>query len=67
MRQHAESLLTRQQVRELLDRVKTVSPAVIEEVVPHLLQVAEVQDILSNLLRENVSIRNLETIMVVLS
>ena len=63
VRQHAESLLTRQQVRELLDRVKTVSPAVIEEVVPHLLQVAEVQDILSNLLRENVSIRNLETIM----
>jgi len=60
---HAEELMTREQVGRLLDRVRTTSPALVDEVVPGLLRAGELQRVLQNLLRERVSIRDLETIL----
>jgi flagellar biosynthesis protein FlhA len=63
VRSHADELLGRQEVQKLLDMVKGTHPAVIEELVPHLLGVADVQKVLQGLLRERVPIRDLVTIL----
>ncbi|MDQ2622761.1 MAG: flagellar biosynthesis protein FlhA, partial [Actinomycetota bacterium] len=63
VRGHADELLTRDQIERLLDRVRGASPALAGEVVPGLLRPGELQRILQNLLREQVSIRDLETIL----
>jgi flagellar biosynthesis protein FlhA len=61
------NLLGRQEVQELLERVKKESPAVVDGLVPDLLTLGEVQDVLRNLLRECVPIRDLATIFEVLA
>ena len=66
VKRHADELLTREQVKQLIDQLKEQSPALVEEVVPDLLKTGEIQKVLQNLLRERVSIRNLETILEVL-
>ncbi len=63
VRNHADELLTREQIERLLDRVKTSAPTLAAEVVPALLRPGELQRVLQNLLRERVSIRDLETIL----
>ena len=63
IRHHVADLLTRQDVRALLDGLKEVNAAVVEEVVPDLLSVGEVQRVLQALLREGVSIRDLGAIV----
>ena len=60
---HADELMTREQVGRLLDRARATSPALVDEVVPGLLRAGELQRVLQNLLRERVSIRDLETIL----
>ncbi len=60
---HADELLTREQVERLLERVRSAAPTLVGEVVPGLLRAGELQRILQNLLRERVSIRDLETIL----
>jgi flagellar biosynthesis protein FlhA len=60
---HAGELLTREQVERLLDRVRATAPTLANEVVPGLLRAGELQRVLQNLLRERVSIRDLETIL----
>jgi len=60
---HADELLTREKVERLLDRVRSSSPTLVGEVVPGLLRAGELQRVLQNLLRERVSIRDLETIL----
>lgn len=64
---NAAELLGRQEVKDLLDKVKETSPAVVEELVPELLSYGEVQKVLQNLLRERLPIRNLVTILEVLA
>ncbi len=63
---HADEILTRQRVQEMLDRVKETSPALVEELVPNSLRVGDVQKVLQNLLRERVPIRDIETILEIL-
>jgi flagellar biosynthesis protein FlhA len=63
IRRHVAELLTRQDTRALLDRLKEVNAAVVEEVVPDLLSVGELQRVLQALLREGVSIRDLGAIV----
>ena len=63
IRRHVAELLTRQDTRALLDRLKDVNAAVVDEVVPDLLSVGEVQRVLQALLREGVSIRDLGAIV----
>ncbi|GAB7388234.1 flagellar biosynthesis protein FlhA [Bacillaceae bacterium] len=62
IKKHAHELLGRQETKQLLDHVKESAAAVVEELVPNLLSVGEVQKVLQNLLKEKVSIRNLVTI-----
>jgi flagellar biosynthesis protein FlhA len=63
IRSHAAELLTRQDVRTLLDRLKETNAAVVEEVVPDALSLGEIQRVLQSLLSEGVAIRDLGTIV----
>jgi flagellar biosynthesis protein FlhA len=56
-------LLTRDAVKHLLDELRKTSPAVIDELIPGAMKLGEVQRVLQLLLRENVSIRQLEVIL----
>ena len=60
---HADELMTHEQTGRLLERARATSPALVEEVVPILLRAGEVQRVLQALLRERVSVRDLETIL----
>lgn len=60
---HADELMTHEQVRRLLERARAASPGLVDEVVPHLLRPGEVRRILQNLVRERVSIRDMEAIL----
>jgi flagellar biosynthesis protein FlhA len=63
VRRHASDLLTRQDVQVLLDAAKTTHPALVQELVPTLLTLSGVQQVLKRLLREQVSIRDMVTIL----
>ncbi len=63
IKQHAAELLTRQETKRLLDRLGESQPKLLEELVPKLLSLGEIQKVLQQLLREQVSIRDLATIL----
>ncbi len=63
IREHIDELLTRQDVQNLLSNIKESNPMVVDELVPKLLGVGELQKVLQNLLREGISIRDLLTIV----
>ncbi|MDI6638750.1 MAG: flagellar biosynthesis protein FlhA [Bacillota bacterium] len=63
IRRHAAEILSRQDTANLIDNVKKTEPAVVEELIPNLMTVGEVQKVLQNLLREGVPIRNVATIL----
>lgn len=63
IRRHAHELLGRQEVKRLLDSMNEAYPKLVEELVPKLLSLGEVQKILQQLLREQVSIRDLGGIL----
>ncbi len=60
---HASELLGRQETKSLLDAIAETHPKVVEELVPKVLSIGEVQKVLQNLLRERVSIRDGVTIL----
>jgi flagellar biosynthesis protein FlhA len=63
VRRHAHELLTRQETKRLLDALAASQPKLVEELVPRLLTLGELQKVLQQLLREQVSIRDLPTIL----
>jgi flagellar biosynthesis protein FlhA len=63
VRRHAPEVLTRQDLQVLLDTVKQQSPAVVEELIPGLLTLGQLQKVLQLLLRERVAIRDLASIL----
>ncbi len=63
MKRHAHECLGRQEVQKLLDNLKASSPKVIEELVPNVLPLGVVVRVLQNLLREQVPIRDLLSIL----
>lgn len=63
VKRYAPVLLTRQDVQRLLDGLAQEHPRVVEELVPHHLTIGGVQKVLQNLLREEVPIRDLLTIV----
>ena len=63
---HADELLTREDVQVLVQHLRETAPTVVDELLPSILTYGELQKVLHNLLRERVSIRNLETILEVL-
>jgi flagellar biosynthesis protein FlhA len=63
VRQFAHELLTRQETKRLLDALAETQPKLVEELFPRLLTLGEIQRVLQQLLREQVSIRDLSTIL----
>ena len=67
IKRHAHELLGRQETQALLDKFKETNPKVVEELIPNLLPLGKVQKVLQNLLKEQISIRDLRTILEQLS
>jgi flagellar biosynthesis protein FlhA len=63
IKRHAHELVGRQEVQSLLDKLKETNPKVIEELIPNLLSLGKVQKVLQNMLKEQISIRDLRTIL----
>jgi flagellar biosynthesis protein FlhA len=63
IRQYAHELLTRQESKRLLDALAETQPKLVDELLPRLLTLGEVQRVLQQLLREQVSIRDLTSIL----
>ncbi|SES75587.1 flagellar biosynthesis protein FlhA [Oceanobacillus limi] len=62
IKQHAHQLLGRQETKELIDHLKESYPILVEEVTPEPLAIGDIQKVLSKLLKENISIKNLPII-----
>ncbi len=60
-------ILSRDDVKDMIEKVKKTSPAVVEELIPSKMGYGDVQRVLKNLLRESVSIKNLPAILEVLA
>lgn len=63
IKRHAHELIGRQEVKSLIENMRETAPAVVEELVPNLMTIGEVQKVLMKLLKEKVSIRNLLAIL----
>lgn len=63
VRQHASSLLTRGESEKMLARLRTSQPGLVEELIPTVLTLSDVQKVLQNLLKEKVPVRNLQAIV----
>ena len=67
IKQHADEILGRQETQNLLDNLHKTNGALVDEVVPNLLTIGEVQKVLASLLHERISIRDMGTILEVLA
>ncbi|QDT66767.1 flagellar biosynthesis protein FlhA [Calycomorphotria hydatis] len=63
VRDHAAELITRQHVHQLLENLQEHSPKLVDELIPDVLRVSQVHQVLTNLLRERVPVRDLEIIL----
>ncbi|HHT46173.1 MAG TPA: flagellar biosynthesis protein FlhA [Firmicutes bacterium] len=63
IKSHAHELLGRQEAKEMIDAVKETHPAVVDELIPNLMSIGEIQKVLQNLLRENIPLQDLPTIL----
>ncbi len=63
LRRESATLLTRAEADRLLQRVRQQQPSLVEELIPTVLSVSDVQKVLQNLLREKVSIRHIDAIL----
>ncbi len=63
LKKHASELLSRDDVKSLVDNLKIKAPAVVEELIPSQLSLGQVQRVLAGLLKDQVPIRNLQSIL----
>ena len=63
VRQHAHELLNRQEVVRLVENMKKQTPELVDELIPSLISYGNFQKILTNLLKEGIPIKDMETIM----
>lgn len=63
IRQHAHELLNRQEVNNLLANLRKTNDALVNDIIPGVINISELQKVLCNLLREGVPVRDLETIL----
>jgi flagellar biosynthesis protein FlhA len=63
IKRNAHEILSRQDVQNLIDNLKQTHPAVVNELIPNLLNLGQIQRVLQNLLAEGISIRNLAGIL----
>lgn len=63
IKKHAHELLSREDVKHLIDNIRESNPALLEELIPNLMVIGDIQKVLANLLKEGISIRNLVSIL----
>jgi flagellar biosynthesis protein FlhA len=63
VRSHMHELLGRQEVQHLIDNMQKQAPKVVEELIPGVMSIGAVQQVLGHLLREQISIRDLKTVL----
>ncbi|MCX7708910.1 MAG: flagellar biosynthesis protein FlhA [Clostridia bacterium] len=63
IKKYAHELTGRQEVQTLIDNVKQSYPAIVDELIPKVMTIGEIQKVLANLLKEGVSIRDMVTIL----
>ncbi|PEQ89542.1 flagellar biosynthesis protein FlhA [Bacillus sp. AFS006103] len=63
IKRYAHEILGREETKQLIDKVKETFPSIVEELVPSLLSIGQIQKVLQKLLKEKVSIRNLPVIL----
>ncbi len=63
IKRHAHELLGRQETRALIDNVKETTPVLVDELIPGMLSIGDVQKVLQKLLKEKISVRNLTVIL----
>jgi len=63
IKKYSYELLSREDVKQLVENVKETNPSLVDELIPGLMNIGDVQKVLSNLLSEGVSIRNLVSIL----
>ncbi|WP_407944631.1 flagellar biosynthesis protein FlhA [Paenibacillus swuensis] len=62
IKRHAHEILGRQETKALVDNVKDANPALVDELIPNVMSLGDIQKVLAKLLKEKVSIRDLVTI-----
>lgn len=67
IRRHIDELMTRQDVQNLVDNLKKTNPVLVDELIPKLMGLGEVEKVLKNLLHEGISIRDLLSIFEILA
>ncbi|MCX7922391.1 MAG: flagellar biosynthesis protein FlhA [Clostridia bacterium] len=63
IKKYAHELMGRQEIQTLIDNIKQNYPAIVEELVPKVMSIGEIQKVIANLLKEGVSIRDMVTIL----
>lgn len=63
IKKYSFELLSREDVKQLIDNAKDTNPSLVDELIPGLMSIGDVQKVLANLLGEGVSIRNLVSIL----
>ncbi|NQX65778.1 flagellar biosynthesis protein FlhA [Paenibacillus alba] len=63
IKKHTHELLGRQETKALIDNVRETYPALVDDLIPSVLSIGDVQKVLAKLLREKISVRDLVTIM----
>lgn len=63
IKRHAHELIGRQETKSLIENVKEAYPALVDELIPNVLSVGDLQKVLAKLLKEKISVRDLVTIM----
>ena len=67
IKEHLHELLNRQEVNNLLENLKKTNSTIVDDTIPSVITVGNLQKVLANLLREGVPIRDMETIIETLS
>jgi flagellar biosynthesis protein FlhA len=67
VRRHASELLSRQEVKKMLDNLKKANPSIVDDTIPSAVSLSELHTVLRNLLREGIPILDMETILETLS
>ncbi len=62
LKSHAHELISRQEVKVIVDAIRESAPAVVDELVPDVMSLGDIQKVLQNLLREEIPVRDLLTI-----
>ncbi len=67
IKSHCHEILSRQDVKTMVDNIKTSNPSIIEDLIPNVISIGYLQRVLAMLLKEGVPIRDMETILETLS